>query len=166
MKQLGIMIVLLVVTLLSACRKQVGHGYTISLYQTDKEEAYQATASSFHLWLIGYGLRPASSPGGMAEWSGVHSAGDHKSWYLFPVRRGELLLRVSENEHGRHISASLYHHGTYTARELATTRGHAAELWQDILAWFDEHASNNQIDHTNAWLDEARINIQTTYSEK
>lgn len=147
-------------------KKSAGHGYMLGLYHSDRDEAWQSTTAAFKSWLGASGWKTISSPGGVAEWSGMHSQGDKSSWYAMSIGSNELHLRITTNARGRGIHASTDYNGRFTDAELAAMRQRNHQLWLDIIAWFEANApENNVINDPQKWYSDARISLQKAYTE-
>lgn len=155
-----------VLALLPSCRKQSGHGYFLSLYRTESEQAFKSTSAAFMPWLLSHGFSARPSPGGMAERSGMHSDGDASAWYETPVGNHVLMLRITTNRDQRHISASTDYRGAYSDTELAEMRRRNQKVWFDIIAWFEEHAEQNAVaNDPEKWFSDARRDVTKAYTE-
>jgi len=125
--------------LMSSCGEHREHrdlGYSLGLYHSKSNESLQSTEVAFHSWLIAHGLTQSSSPGGVAAWSGVHSAGEQSSWYALPVGHDKVLLRISTSAEAKYINASTFYDGVFTSAQLSKMRQRNQQLWFDIISWF------------------------------
>lgn len=155
--------------LLTSCgehREQSELGYFLTLYRSENQESFETATSGFQAWLLTKGLKPVPSPGGTAEWAGMHSTGDNDGWYALPIGGNQLLLRVTVNAHGKEITASTNYGGAYTPGELAEMRHRNHQLWLDIISWFEVNAPENTVSkNPKQRFSEARLKIDDAYTK-
>ena len=159
-------IVLVATFLLGSCTKRDSCGYMLGLYRSDNPAVFATTLSGFQAWLTARGLQPVPSPGGPAEWSGMHTEGDENAWYALAVGGQQVFLRVTVTARGTQINASTSYDGAFTTKESADMRRQNHQLWLEIIAWFEAHAPENVVaEHPKEWFSDAQHNIDRTYTE-
>ncbi|HWB58796.1 MAG TPA: hypothetical protein VG733_04855 [Chthoniobacteraceae bacterium] len=157
--------------LLPGCERRQAYGtnYVLSLYNSEDKKAFAAAGTGFDEWLVKRGLTKRPSPGGMSEWSGMHTDGDTETWYQLPIGKNLLLLRITANrEHGQ-IDATVDDNGTYTKAELAALLRSQEQLWSDMIDWFDTgpgSADNHVGGGAAKWFSKARTDIAKEYKKR
>ena len=150
-------------------RQMHGMGYTFGLYDSEDDKAYEQTKADFADWLMARGFSPCQSPGGTAEWAGIHSDGETEQWYQLPVGENLLRLRITANHRNvNSISADMNDDGYYTSAELAGMQRRELTLWNEMIAWFETNSKANMIlerPGMNDWYTKGRAKINEAYAK-